>query len=109
MALLEVTTGHCTACGHRLVIQVWWPMVEVVKRLAALGGLQGLDADDLAALLGAAQQADEFERDDGDGLDPGPWLAGAGSVLVDGGKGEQAILCPECGGLLGILARQRVG
>jgi len=111
MALVELVYGHCSQCGHGLLVQVWWPMATVIQRFAAVGRLSSLDDDDLTALYEAAQQADEFDRDDDGGLDPAYRLAGmaaGASVFVDGSR-EQAIACPECGGLLGILARERVG
>jgi hypothetical protein len=64
MAVIELTYGHCSQCGHGLLVQVWWPLATVIKRLV---DLQGLDDDDLAELLEGAQQVDEFERDDNGG------------------------------------------
>lgn len=111
MALIELAYGHCSQCGHGLLVQVWWPMAAVIQRLAGLGGLPGLDDDDLTALYEAAQQADEFDRDDNGDLEPAYRLAGmaaGASVFVDGSR-EQAVTCPECGHLIGMVARQRVG
>jgi len=108
MAMVELTYGHCSQCGHGLLVQVWWPMTTVLQRFVAQGTLHCFDDDDLAELIEAAQQVDEFERDDNGNLDPVYRAAGCDSVFVDGSK-EQAITCPECGGLLGILAKERVG
>jgi hypothetical protein len=113
MAMIELTYGHCSQCGHDLLVQVWWPATTMLERFVAAGMLQGLDDDHLAELLETAQQVDDFERDDSGQLDPiyraaTSLVKRCESVFVDGSK-EQAIKCPECGGLLGILSRQRVG
>jgi DNA-directed RNA polymerase subunit RPC12/RpoP len=111
MAVIEATWGHCSQCGHGLLVQVWWPATTLLERFVATGMLSGLDDDDLAELLEAAQQVDELERDENGDLSPvyrAAGLAVGASVFVDGSK-EQAIKCPQCGGLLGILAKERVG
>jgi hypothetical protein len=58
MAVIEATYGHCSQCGHGLLVQVWWPTATMLQRFVESGMLQGLDDDPLADLL-----ADDIDLD----------------------------------------------
>lgn len=107
MALVELRQGWCD-CGAELMLHVYWPYVKTLQRLVEAGGLQEFDDDDRAAMFNEALETDLAEQDGGEVEMARTMALATGGLFVDMRK-EGAVTCPECGAIVVVVARQRVG